>query len=91
MDGLGYPQYYAQGGDWGSVIVQQMARLFPMHCLAIHINMPTPYKPGGGTFRSDPDAMKKLTTVDRQKMAKMVSFSKFGVGYQVCPSLWAVL
>ncbi len=40
MRRLGYPQYVAQGGDWGSVIVDVMGRQAPAGLLGIHVNMP---------------------------------------------------
>eukprot|EP00927_Polykrikos_kofoidii_P055170 TRINITY_DN49457_c0_g1_i1.p1 TRINITY_DN49457_c0_g1~~TRINITY_DN49457_c0_g1_i1.p1 ORF type:complete len:440 (-),score=39.04 TRINITY_DN49457_c0_g1_i1:51-1370(-) len=36
---LGYTQYVAQGGDWGSVITSIIARRYPQHCVAYHSNM----------------------------------------------------
>jgi pimeloyl-ACP methyl ester carboxylesterase len=35
---LGYPKYGAQGGDWGSVVTAQLARLYPDSILGIHLN-----------------------------------------------------
>lgn len=40
MAQLGYSRYFAQGGDWGSVVVKHLAMSFPESCRAIHINMP---------------------------------------------------
>ena len=37
---LGYTRYVAQGGDWGSVICDRMARLNLPGLAAIHVNMP---------------------------------------------------
>jgi pimeloyl-ACP methyl ester carboxylesterase len=37
---LGYNRYVAQGGDWGSVICDRMARQNLPGLLAIHVNMP---------------------------------------------------
>ncbi|MBF4465110.1 epoxide hydrolase family protein [Flavobacterium sp. LC2016-12] len=37
---LGYKHYVSQGGDWGSVIADAMARQAPEGLLAIHVNMP---------------------------------------------------
>lgn len=38
MDRLGYARYGVQGGDWGSVIAQQMAHEAPTHVLGIHVD-----------------------------------------------------
>ena len=40
MKRLGYQHYVAQGGDWGSVVADAMARQKPKGLLGIHINMP---------------------------------------------------
>jgi len=40
MKRLGYKKYVSQGGDWGSVIADAMARQAPQGLLAIHVNMP---------------------------------------------------
>ncbi len=40
MERLGYKRYVAQGGDWGSVICDRMARQQPAGLLGIHVNMP---------------------------------------------------
>ena len=40
MKRLGYDHYVAQGGDWGSVIVDAMGRQAPKGLLGIHVNMP---------------------------------------------------
>jgi pimeloyl-ACP methyl ester carboxylesterase len=37
---LGYTRYVAQGGDWGSVVADAMARQAPAGLLGIHVNMP---------------------------------------------------
>ena len=47
MARLGYDRYGAQGGDWGSVITQWMARDDPNHVAGIHINMVTAGRPRG--------------------------------------------
>jgi pimeloyl-ACP methyl ester carboxylesterase len=40
MKRLGYTQYVAQGGDWGSVVAQAQGRQAPDGLLGIHLNMP---------------------------------------------------
>ena len=39
MNRLGFEKYYIQGGDWGGIIVQHMATLFPEQILGVHANM----------------------------------------------------
>ncbi len=40
MKRLGYKHYVAQGGDWGSVVADAMARQKPEGLIGIHVNMP---------------------------------------------------
>ena len=40
MKRLGYTHYVSQGGDWGSVVADAMARQAPAGLLGIHVNMP---------------------------------------------------
>jgi len=40
MKRLGYSRYVSQGGDWGSVVADAMARQQPAGLLGIHVNMP---------------------------------------------------
>ncbi|CAD5223013.1 unnamed protein product [Bursaphelenchus okinawaensis] len=42
---LGYNKYLVQGGDWGSVIVANMARLYPEHVTGCHLNMFSSFRP----------------------------------------------
>jgi pimeloyl-ACP methyl ester carboxylesterase len=45
MKRLGYTQYVAQGGDWGSPVSSAMARQAPPGLLGIHINLPATVPP----------------------------------------------
>jgi pimeloyl-ACP methyl ester carboxylesterase len=40
MKRLGYKNYVSQGGDWGSVVADAMARQAPAGLIGIHVNMP---------------------------------------------------
>jgi pimeloyl-ACP methyl ester carboxylesterase len=40
MKRLGYAQFVAQGGDWGSVVSEVMAQQAPPELLGIHVNLP---------------------------------------------------
>lgn len=39
MDRLGFEKYYLQGGDWGSIITTNLAKVFPQKVLGLHLNM----------------------------------------------------
>jgi pimeloyl-ACP methyl ester carboxylesterase len=45
MKRLGYTRYVSQGGDWGSVVADAMARQAPAGLLGIHVNMPATVPP----------------------------------------------
>lgn len=39
MKRLGFEKFYVQGGDWGSIVVKNLATLFPDNVLGLHTNM----------------------------------------------------
>jgi pimeloyl-ACP methyl ester carboxylesterase len=45
MSRLGYERFVSQGGDWGSVVSDVMARQQPPGLLGIHVNMPASVPP----------------------------------------------
>lgn len=45
MTRLGYTDYVAQGGDWGSPVSNAMGRLAPAGLLGIHVNLPAVVPP----------------------------------------------
>jgi pimeloyl-ACP methyl ester carboxylesterase len=42
---LGYTEYVTQGGDWGWYVTRAIAKIFPEHCKATHLNMDVGNKP----------------------------------------------
>jgi pimeloyl-ACP methyl ester carboxylesterase len=75
MGRLGHTRYVAQGGDWGSVISQVMARQAPRGLLGIHVNMPATVPadiakslkcgdpPPAGLSQKEKDAYKSLANL----------------------------
>lgn len=39
MERIGFKKFYAQGGDWGAIILSHMGTLFPKSLLGVHSNM----------------------------------------------------
>jgi microsomal epoxide hydrolase len=75
MTGLGYDRYYAQGGDWGSLVTTSLGGLFPERVAAVHVNLVF----GGGP--AGDDAMEGLTDDEREHLASMQEFLQRETGY----------
>jgi pimeloyl-ACP methyl ester carboxylesterase len=82
MTRLGYGKYVAQGGDWGSLITEQMALLAPPGLIGIHTNLPlaVPAEVSkalatGGTGPSG------LSSEEKQAYERLDFFFKKGVAY----------
>jgi pimeloyl-ACP methyl ester carboxylesterase len=82
MKRLGYTQYVAQGGDWGSVITDLMGVLAPPELLAIHTNMPgaVPNDINGAAFTGAP-APSGLAADEQHAFDRLAFFYKHGLGY----------
>jgi pimeloyl-ACP methyl ester carboxylesterase len=55
-EGLGYPRFAAQGGDWGASITNYLGFAYPQHLIGIHttsITRPMPYLGSGSKALSD--------------------------------------
>ncbi len=73
MARLGYDQYFAQGGDWGSMITHSIGQTETQHCAGIHINMPV--------AAPDPDTMSDLTPAEQVALEAMSHYNDFESGY----------
>lgn len=67
---LGHDRYGAQGGDWGSAISRQLARVDPEHVLGVHLNMLGTRPP------ADPS-----TDAERDSAARAERYQRDGSGY----------
>ena len=92
---LGYPTYLAQGGDWGAMVTSWLARDFPVHARAIHLNM-LGFRPPGG-----PQGPEEIAWATRQaaagdqmgaylrlQMSKPQSAAWLGAGNPVGQAAW---
>jgi len=97
---LGYKRYVSQGGDWGSVIADAMARQAPKGLLGIHVNMPPTVPPDvakamaagepapAGLSESEKSAYESLSTFFKKNGAygAMMSTRPQTVGYGLSDS-----
>jgi pimeloyl-ACP methyl ester carboxylesterase len=82
MRRLGYKQYVSQGGDWGSVVSDVMARQAPAGLLGIHVNMPAtvPAEIARALQAGDPPPP-GLSDVERTAYEQMNYLYTKGAGY----------
>jgi len=71
MKKLGYQSYFAQGGDWGSTIVENLAIQDPS-CIAIHLNMLTVYPP---------KTLDKPSEEEQKALERLTHYSEWDSGY----------
>ena len=74
MDRLGYARYGVQGGDWGSLVSQNMADLAPDRVAGLHLNFVSVPRPSGE--RTD-----ELDADERASVERMSAFQQTGAGY----------
>lgn len=70
---LGYKSYFAQGGDWGSIVTASIARQDLGNCKGIHMNMPI--------APPDPETMNDLTEQEQSALAAMKFYQDHDSGY----------
>lgn len=73
MRSLGYPRYFAQGGDWGAVVTAAIGAQNLGGCAGIHINMIV--------GRPDPAQMADLTDAEKLYIARFQWYQAKDSGY----------
>jgi microsomal epoxide hydrolase len=75
MSRLGYENYVAQGGDFGSMVSLDVARVDPAHVAGVHTNMMVAFPSG------DPAELADLDERDQDRLARLGRFDADGSGY----------
>ncbi|XP_020286281.1 juvenile hormone epoxide hydrolase 1-like [Pseudomyrmex gracilis] len=70
MQRLGFNKFYAQGGDWGSLIVSNLGALFSDNVIGVHTNMCMPFQKSS-TFWRILGAFIPSLVVDNEHYSKM--------------------
>ncbi|GAA4963241.1 epoxide hydrolase family protein [Actinoplanes utahensis] len=73
MRRLGYDDWFAQGGDWGAAVVEQITRTAPERCRGVHFNLPLVFP--------TPQEMSEATEVEQQMMARAQRYQTELDGY----------
>ncbi len=82
MTRLGYTRYAAQGGDWGSIVTELMARDAPSELIGIHINLAgaVPEDVNAAAFAGAP-APDGLSEEETGAFERLAWFYKFDLAY----------
>ncbi|MDG1207076.1 MAG: epoxide hydrolase [Pseudomonadales bacterium] len=70
---LGYDKYFAQGGDWGSIVTTMIGVQDLGNCQGIHINMPI--------VGPDPETMDDLSELEKAALGAMKFYQDHDSGY----------
>jgi pimeloyl-ACP methyl ester carboxylesterase len=82
MKRLGYPKFVAQGGDWGAMVSDVMARQAPPELLGIHLNWPFAVPPDiDKALQTGSPLPASLSADERRACEQLDFFYKKGVGY----------
>jgi pimeloyl-ACP methyl ester carboxylesterase len=82
MKRLGYEQFVAQGGDWGAVVTELMAKQERPELLAIHTNMPGVVPPDvSKAIQSGGPPPKGMSGEEQRAYEKLKGFFTTGVSY----------
>jgi pimeloyl-ACP methyl ester carboxylesterase len=82
MRRLGYTRYVSQGGDWGAVVSDVMARQAPAGLLGIHVNMPATVPPEvAKALNNGEPAPAGLSDNEKAAFEQLDAFYKTSSGY----------
>jgi pimeloyl-ACP methyl ester carboxylesterase len=82
MKRLGYEHYVSQGGDWGSVVSDVMARQAPPRLLGNHVNMPATAPPDiAKALKCSEPAPAGLSAEEETAYQQLDALHKKGSGY----------
>jgi pimeloyl-ACP methyl ester carboxylesterase len=81
MKRLGYTRYFAQGGDWGDAVTEQMGLLAPPELLGIHVNMPAAVPAEIMTAVNAGKPPTGLSAEEKHAFDQLGFFFGHGVGY----------
>lgn len=70
---LGYERFFAQGGDWGSIVTTEIGAQNLGHCEGIHVTMPV--------VAPDPETMEDLTELEQSALAALKFYQDHDSGY----------
>lgn len=73
MQLLGYDSYFAQGGDWGAIVTQEIGVQNLGNCKGIHINM--------ALVPPDPETMEDLSELEKRAIKFMEFYRDQDSGY----------
>ncbi|THU79915.1 epoxide hydrolase domain-containing protein [Dendrothele bispora CBS 962.96] len=83
MQNLGYTHFFAQGGDWGSMITRSLSNQFPSSLLGIHLNFLVSLPPSAlrHPIKIFSLLTRWFTPEEKQKLARMQWWMKQESGY----------
>ena len=73
MHNLGYKGYFAQGGDWGSIVTSCIGLRHAQRCRGIHLNMIV--------APPDPETLDDLSDLEQRALAGMERYANTDSGY----------
>ncbi|MGW4962893.1 epoxide hydrolase family protein [Nonomuraea sp. NPDC004186] len=80
MSRLGYQRYGAQGGDTGSVVSPELARIDSEHVVGVHVNGSLGFPTG------DPAELAALSEAEQERLGRLQRQMEEGAGYAIIQS-----